>query len=302
MKKITFLLLFLLCSLSSYSGEIKFTTTDGVDLYVKVEGKGTPLLYLHGGPGSGSYWFEQFFGDFMENHFTVIYLDQRGVGRSASAKDGDYSMDRMVTDFEELRQFLGYDSWLTLGHSFGGILQMGYAERHPESIKGMLMINCTLNITQTCCESWFPKAAEFIGEEYISCEKDTTPVMEKMNYYGNKLREKDIFWKMAYLDQKNEDVMNKTYEPFPNWNYDFGSAAMSNPEFWRNFKPLTAQMKMPVLFFYGSRDWMIGPEHYKDVDFSNLMLWKSDVGHMPFLEAKEDLANAILSFQQKYEL
>ncbi len=276
--------------------EKQFTTSDGVKLYVKVEGHGTPLLYLHGGPGSGSYWFEQFFGDFMEQHFTVVYLDQRGVGRSGSAKDGNYSMDRMVQDFEELREFLGYDSWLTLGHSFGGLLQMGYAERFPESLKGMLMINCTLNITQTCCESWFPKAAEFLGEQYVSCENDSIPVMERMGYFGDRLREKNVFWKMAYLDQKNEAVMNKTYEPFPDWNYDFGSAAMNNPEYWKNFKPLTAKMEMPVLFFYGSKDWMIGPEHYKGIDFPNLMLWKSEVGHMPFMEAKRDLSKAILAF------
>ena len=35
--------------------EQKITTSDGVDLYVKVKGEGTPLLYLHGGPGSESF-------------------------------------------------------------------------------------------------------------------------------------------------------------------------------------------------------------------------------------------------------
>ena len=58
-------------------------------------------------------------------------------------------------------------------------------------------------------------------------------------------------------------------------------------------------MNMPVLFFYGSRDWMIGPEHYKGINFPNLMLWKSEVGHMPFMEAKEDLSKAILAFAEK---
>lgn len=299
MKKNIFILALLLLGIVVKAEEKQFTTSDGVKLYVKVEGRGTPLLYLHGGPGSGSYWFEQFFGDFMEEHFTVIYLDQRGVGRSANALDGNYSMERMIQDFEELREFLGYDSWLTLGHSFGGLLQMGYAEKFPESTRGMLMINCTLDITQTCCESWFPKAAEFVGEEYVSCDNDSIPVMERMGYFGDKLREKGVFWKMAYMDQRNEAVMNKTYGSFPDWNYDFGNAVLGQPEYWKNFKPLTTEMQMPVLFFYGSRDWMIGPQHYKGVEFPNLMLWKSEVGHMPFLEAREDLSKAILSFADK---
>ncbi|SDL59052.1 proline iminopeptidase [Salinimicrobium catena] len=302
MKNLFLLFALLLINYSAQSEVVKVTTTDGVDLYVKVEGKGTPLLYIHGGPGSGSYWFEKFFGEFMEEHFTVVYLDQRGVGRSGSAKDGNYSMDRMVQDFEEIRQQLGFDSWLTLGHSFGGILQMGYAERFPKAQKGMLMINCTLDITQTCCESWFPKAAEFLEEKYTSCETDSIPVVERMGYFGNKLREKKLFWKMAYEDQANEAVMDSTLYAIPHFNYDFGNAAMNNPEFWNNFKSLTQKMEMPVLFFYGRRDWMIGPEHYKGVNFPQLMLWESEVGHIPFLEAKEDLKNAILAYLEKYDL
>jgi proline iminopeptidase len=54
-------------------------------------------------------------------------------------------MDRMVQDFEEIRAALGIRKWVTLGHSFGGILQVGYAERHPQAIKGMIMLNCSLS-------------------------------------------------------------------------------------------------------------------------------------------------------------
>src|SRR5690606_23519535 len=102
-----FLIPFLLLGVLLTAQEQRITTTDGVDLYVKVKGEGIPLLYLHGGPGSGSYWAEEFFGDFLENNFTVIYLDQRGVGRSTSPADANYSMDRVTRDFEEVREALG---------------------------------------------------------------------------------------------------------------------------------------------------------------------------------------------------
>ena len=302
MKKIILILALLFCGFTNYAEEKIITTSDGVSLYVRVKGQGTPLLFVHGGPGSASLWFEQFVGEFMEKYFTMIYLDQRGVGRSGSPKNGDFSMNRMIADFEEVRIALGFENWLTLGHSFGGLLQMGYAERFPAAQKGMLMINCTLNITQTCCESWLPKAAEFLGEDFIPCDEDSTPVMERMAYYGNKLREKNVFWKMAYKDEKHEEVVNNTALAIPNFNYDFSNVAMSNPEFWKNFKPLTSEIQTPVLFFYGSQDWMIGPDHHKDLKFPNMMLFKSDVGHMPFLEAKEDLSKAILTFKEKYKL
>jgi hypothetical protein len=53
---------------------------------------------------------------------------------------------------------------------------------------------------------------------------------------------------------------------------------------------------------YGRSDWMAGPHAYKGVDFPKMMLWGSDVGHMPFLENQADLENAIGSYGRKYKL
>ena len=68
--------------------EMKIVTSDSVCLYVNVRGIGTPCLYLHGGPGSGSLWLEEFMGDYLEKNFQMVYLDQRGVGRSSSPVNG----------------------------------------------------------------------------------------------------------------------------------------------------------------------------------------------------------------------
>lgn len=281
------------------AGEKTITTSDGVKLYVKVEGRGTPMLFLHGGPGSASLWFEKLSGDFMEQHFTVVYLDQRGVGRSGSPADDNYSMDRLAKDFEEVREALGFESWLTLGHSFGGILQMGYSERYPEAIKGMIMLNCTISLKESACESWLPKAAEFVGEQY-SCEGDSLPMPQRMNEFGGKLREKDIFWKMGSGDAGTFDALDKISAEIENFNYDLGRYAMNYPDYWEDFKPLTAKMYMPVLYFYGKTDYMVGPEHYKTLAFSNLMLWESNGGHVPFIEDKVGLEKAILAYLRKH--
>ena len=299
MKKLLLIPILLFCGLLN-AQEQKITTSDGVDLYVKVKGEGTPLLYLHGGPGSGSFWFEKFFGDFMEENFTVVYLDQRGVGRSTSPADGNYSMERLTKDFEEVRETLGFETWLTLGHSFGGLLQMGYAERFPEAINGMIMVNCTLDIEESFCESWGPKAAELLGENFTPCNQDSLTIIEKVMALGSKLREKDLFWQMAYEHQKSEAIMNDTYKGFENWNYDFSNAAMTMTDYRKDFKPVTSGIDIPVLFFYGSRDWMVGPNHHEDLEFPELMLWKNDGGHLPFQENKEDLSEAILAYKAAY--
>ena len=45
---------------------------------------------------------------------------------------------------------------------------------------------------------------------------------------------------------------------------------------------------------------MCGPTSHEGLKFPHMMLWGSDVGHMPFLENKEDLEKAIVAYLEKY--
>lgn len=278
-------------------------TSDNVDLFVEVKGKGIPCLYVHGGPGSGSYWMEKLFGGFLEQHFQMIYLDQRGASRSGSPKDSNFTMDRMVKDFEEVRTALGIKQWITIGHSFGGVLQTGYADRCPDVVKGMIFINCTLNLTESLTNSWAPKACEFLGITDTKPYMDQSiPVFDRLSGLMSQLHEKNLFWKMGFASKESEDIMNKTFREIKNWNHDEENIIITLKEYLEDFKKETAHMKMPVLFFYGKTDWMIGPDHYKTVKFPNMLLWESNVGHVPFIENKQDLENAIKNYLEKYKL
>lgn len=94
--------------------------------------------------------------------------------------------------------------------------------------------------------------------------------------------------------------MNEIFTEIPNWNHTFSGIGMSHKDYQKNFKLYSASIKKPVLFFYGECDWSIGPEHYKGVNFPNMLLWKSKVGHMPFMENKKDLEKSIDQFLKKY--
>ncbi|MDX5338757.1 MAG: alpha/beta hydrolase [Cyclobacteriaceae bacterium] len=287
-------------SFPTFSQSKIITTSDGVDLFVTVKGTGQPCLYIHGGPGSGSYWMEKFAGDLLESRFQMIYVDLRGVGRSASPKDGNYSMDRMVLDFEEIRKDLGIEQWILMGHSFSGTMLMGYALRNPNPIKGLMMFNTTLHLEESLRESWIPKATELLGlENDPFFTSDSVAMNDQLQRLFPLLQEKGIMWKLAYAEEENEKIMNATFGEIPNWNHDFSGVGMHHPDYLVNFKPFTAQIQAPVLFFYGEYDWTIGPNHFRGVQFPNLYLWKSKVGHMPFMENKPDLAKAIDFFLKK---
>lgn len=285
------------------SQEQRFITSDSVNLFLKVKGKGTPCLYIHGGPGSGSYWLEKFSGDILEKRFTMIYLDLRGVGRSTSPKNSDYSLDRMIRDFEEIRKQLGIEQWLIMGHSFSGTTVTGYARQNPGSIKGMMMFNCVLDIEESINKSWIPYACKILELTDVSYYNDTTvSTRDKLNSLFGQLNKRGLSWRMTFGDKENEARMNSTFSEIPDWNHDFARIGISHKDYIKNFKVYTSQISNPVLFYYGKSDWTVGPEHYKGVNFSRMLLWGSDVGHVPFMENKKDLEKAIDSYLETFDL
>ncbi len=296
------ILVLVVCLSFQLNAQIKhIKTSDDVELFVTIKGKGMPCLFIHGGPGSGSYWFEKFVGDSLEQHFQMIYLDQRGVGRSSSPDDGDFSMDRMVTDFEEVREALGIQEWIIMGHSFGGILQMGYVLRYPQSIKGMIMINCTINIESSYKTSWCPKACKLLDVKDSSYFiDDAIPLTNRWDSLIHALNEKDLMWKMGFSNRDDMMKIGQTYGDIPNWNWDFEGVALKMSDYRHDFLNETANVQAPVLFIYGKKDWMVGPFHYKKVKFPNMLLDGIDANHMSFLDNIEEVVNSIIKYKVEY--
>jgi proline iminopeptidase len=118
---------------------------NGVRLWYKVAGTAqpqqAPLLYLHGGPGYNSYSFEKTIGARLETHALVIYLDQRGSGRSERPWDKNYQMSALVADVEALRVSLGVPRIIPMGHSFGGTIALEYAARYPQRVQKLIILD-----------------------------------------------------------------------------------------------------------------------------------------------------------------
>lgn len=247
-----------------------FTTSDGVRLHVTVRGEGPPCLVVHGGPGANSYLIEHFLGEALERSFTMVYLDQRGSGRSTSPADGDYSMDRMVADFEELRLALGFDRWLTLGHSFGGVLQMGYVER----------------------------AQELLGLP----GPPTGTLAEQLDELAGQLVERGIMWEVGFGSPETFELFGQLYAGMAKPNREFESVALTMPEYLADHRPATARVATPVLIYAGKRDWMVGPDHHQRIAFPNAMIRARETGHFPFAEPGNDVVKIISEFLTVYQI
>jgi proline iminopeptidase len=114
---------------------------NGVDLYVRVIGDGPPMIVLHGGPDfDHTYLLPEL--DQLAGSFRLIYYDQRGRGRSArGVRPEDVGIESELADLEQLRRHLQLDSVAILGHSWGGVLAMEYAARHPERVSHLVLMS-----------------------------------------------------------------------------------------------------------------------------------------------------------------
>lgn len=99
---------------------------------------GEPVLFLHGGPGSGINAAHRRFFD--PRYYRIVLFDQRGAGRSTpSAEIRDNTTPLLIEDIERLREMLGIEKWLIFGGSWGATLALAYGETHPEHCKGFVL-------------------------------------------------------------------------------------------------------------------------------------------------------------------
>lgn len=105
-------------------------------LNTKIQGKGDPILCLHGHPGSSQCM--AVFTQFLSNQFQTIAPDLRGYGQSQV--NGSFQMSDHLLDLEALIEQLQLDQFIILGWSLGGILGLELALRQPQRVKGLILI------------------------------------------------------------------------------------------------------------------------------------------------------------------
>lgn len=109
-------------------------------LYVEQAGNpdGIPVLFLHGGPGSGCQPAQRRLFD--PERFRIVLFDQRGAGRSTPKRClVDNTTHHLVADMELIRQELGIERWMLVGGSWGALLATAYAEAFPVRVAAVAL-------------------------------------------------------------------------------------------------------------------------------------------------------------------
>ncbi len=106
-------------------------TSDGVDIFYKDWGSGTPIVFSHGWPLSSDDWDAQMMY-FVQRGFRVIAHDRRGHGRSTQVGFG-HDMDHYADDLAAVVRHLDLKGAIHVGHSTGGGEVVRYLARHGQS-------------------------------------------------------------------------------------------------------------------------------------------------------------------------
>jgi pimeloyl-ACP methyl ester carboxylesterase len=111
--------------------ESRLVDAGEVRLHAVVGGCGPPLLLVHGWPQNWYAW--RLLMPSLAEHFTVIAVDQRGIGLSDKPESG-YDTATLAQDLIALMDALGHERFAVIGHDTGFAIGYALAADHPDRI------------------------------------------------------------------------------------------------------------------------------------------------------------------------
>ena len=282
---------------TTIAGINTLTTSDNVVLKANVAGNGMPCLFVHGGPGSGSEVVERLAGKALEQHFKMIWLDQRGSGRSASDPKKNYTLDRVVQDMEELRVRLQVKKWVLMSHSFGGIIATAYAKKYPENVSGIVLMNSILNLPASM------ESTATHGYGLLPAGKPpmdpAAPLPQRFSMVMGMLGQSGLSSKLMYSNDATDMRVKTAMKEIGQGNADFTATVFQSGAigtYVEDLTPATAALTMPVLVISGKEDHVVGVDHYKSFRFPNQQVVQVPGRHFAMLEQSAEVSQALAGF------
>ncbi|MUP44675.1 alpha/beta fold hydrolase [Gramella sp. BOM4] len=286
-----------------------FVEVEGGKIWYKIvgEGKGTPLLILHGGPGSRSCTMISGYSRLGDER-KVIFYDQLGSGSSERPTDTSlWKKERFVDEIEILREMLELDEVHILGQSWGGALLSEYMiTRDPEGVRSVIFSSPLLS-TKDWMEdanlllSEMPKPIQDTIKKYESLKDYSAPVYLAAvdSFYSRHLSRKA--WPREAVPECegvggfNSDV----------YNYMWGPTEFTATGTLLNFDRTDdlGEIEEPILFIAGEYD-EARPEtmyEYQKLTKSGKVEIIKNAAHSTVVDQPEQVTRVISDFLKKVE-
>ena len=126
-----------------------FTKLNNISVHYKIQGEGTPLIFLHGISDSSDYWIPMI--KHFSSEYQVIAPDLRGHG--LSSKDVDIDIDLFTGDLDGIVNKFDLQEFIIAGFSLGSLIALNYTLKFPDKIKAMILCSGYSKATPKICQN-----------------------------------------------------------------------------------------------------------------------------------------------------
>ena len=267
---------------------------DGVSLWIEDVGDPAllPLFVLHGGPGLDHQHMRPWL-DPLSREVRLLYVDERGQGRSERVDPANLSLDVFARDVDLAAEALGVERFALLGHSFGAIVATHHAVEHGTA------------------------AAYVISGGSDSSERLAEDVAGSLGALEDGGQEIARSWEQEQTVETDEELAEliRVQMPF-HFHHEppagFAQETVWSPEVLRHFAragygdfdfvPLLHRVHKPVLVIVGEHDRTTTPRAarvlHAGIEGSTFAV-VPDAGHMSFVEAQDAYLDAVRGFLER---
>jgi proline iminopeptidase len=285
-----------------------YAPVEGAALFFRDVGQGPPIIVLHGGPSfDHTYLLPDL--DRLADGFRLIYYDQRGRGKSAqNVQPADVTIQSEIADLEALRGSMGLERVALLGHSWGGLLALEYALRHPEHVSHLILLN-TAPASHDDGVLFVRERAKMAGDE----SGERLRALESRPGFadGEDLEARAEYYRVYFrATLRSPDLLDRLIANLRvGWTQEsiVKSAAVGN-RLWHeayevegyNLLPQLTQVHIPTLVLRGDYDFipLACATHIAEAIPAARFVVIPDCGHFSYLERPTEVRQALTAFFQ----
>lgn len=142
-----------------------FQLKDNLSMHYLDEGKGEPIIMMHGNP-TWSFYYRNLAMEFSKSH-RIIVPDHIGCGLSDKPQHYEYILKQHIDNLEKFVSFLKLKDFILVVHDWGGAIGFGLLERHPKLVKKIVILNTAAYMSKVIAFQINMCRIPFLAEQVI---------------------------------------------------------------------------------------------------------------------------------------
>ena len=292
----------------------------GQSIYTKAYGNSEdkPIIFLHGGPGYNSVNFEVTTAkQLAKKGFYVIVYDRRGEGRSKDA-NAQFTFQESFDDINVIYKKYEFKKATLIGHSFGGIVAILFAEEYPEKIESIILVGAPVSLQETfktiisASKAIYQSKNDQTNLGYISMLENMDKSSLEYSSYSFMHAMQNGFYSPKNPSEEAKSIYAKFKTDSLMLKYSSQMTYEAPQGFWKNEQytsiDLSANLKslkdknVKIYALYGKEDGLFSNKqitHLKNLIGEDNLKYLKNCSHNVFIDQQTEFINSIETWIKK---